>query len=40
MADDPAKTVRIKRSSRVAEDPRGRNVWVGRVEEPVELELV
>ncbi|HEY7753066.1 MAG TPA: hypothetical protein VH856_04555 [Steroidobacteraceae bacterium] len=40
MADDPSKTVRIKRDSRVAEDPRGRNVWVGRVEEPAELELV
>jgi hypothetical protein len=40
MADDPTKTIRIKRSSRVAEDPRGRNVWVGRVEQPAELELV
>ncbi|MGQ0383164.1 MAG: hypothetical protein ACT4UP_00555 [Gammaproteobacteria bacterium] len=40
MADDPSKTVRIKRDSRVAEDPRGRNVWVGRVEASVELELV
>lgn len=40
MADDPSKTVRIKRDSRVAEDPRGRNVWVGRVEEAAELELV
>ena len=39
MADDFTKTVRIKRPSRVAPDERGRNVWVGRVEE-VELELV
>lgn len=39
MADDFVKTVRIKRPSRVAPDQRGRNVWVGRVEE-VELELV
>ncbi|MGQ0430163.1 MAG: hypothetical protein ACT4UQ_09540 [Gammaproteobacteria bacterium] len=40
MADDPTKTARIKRDSRIAQDPRGRNVWVGRVEESVELELV
>jgi hypothetical protein len=40
MAEDPTRTVRIRRSSRVAEDPRGRNVWVGRVEQVTELELV
>lgn len=40
MADDPTKTVRIKRDSRVAQDPRGRNVWVGRVEEASGLEFV
>ncbi len=40
MAGDQDKTVRIKRDSRVAEDHRGRNVWVGRVEAAVELELV
>jgi hypothetical protein len=40
MSEDRDKTVRIKRDSRVAEDPRGRNVWVGRVEQEVELELV
>ncbi len=40
MAEDHTKTVRIKRQSRVAQDDRGRNVWVGRVEESVELELV
>jgi hypothetical protein len=40
MADDPTKTVRIKRDSKVAEDPRGRNVWVGRVEQATELELI
>ncbi|MGE0029860.1 MAG: hypothetical protein AB7T20_01910 [Steroidobacteraceae bacterium] len=39
MADDFTKTVRIQRTSRVAEDDRGRNVWVGKVES-VELELV
>lgn len=39
MADDFTKTVRIQRPSRVAPDERGRNVWVGRVEE-VELELM
>ena len=39
MSDDFVKTVRIKRPSRVAPDQRGRNVWVGPVEE-VELELV
>ncbi len=39
MADDFTKTVRIQRKSRVAEDDRGRNVWVGKVES-VELELV
>ncbi len=39
MADDFTKTVRIQRPSRVAQDERGRNVWVGRVES-VELELV
>lgn len=40
MAEDPTKTVRIKRDSRVAQDPRGRNVWVGRVEEASGLEFV
>jgi hypothetical protein len=40
MSQDRDKTVRIKRDSRVAEDPRGRNVWVGRVDQEVELELV
>lgn len=40
MDEDPSKTVRIKRDSRVAEDTRGRNVWVGRVEEAAGLELV
>ena len=40
MADDPTKTTRIKRDSRVAQDPRGRNVWVGRVEEASGLEFV
>lgn len=40
MADDPTKTARIERGSRVAEDPRGRNVWVGRVEEATGLEFV
>lgn len=40
MADDPTKTVRIKRDSKVAEDPRGRNVWAGRVEQVTELELI
>ena len=39
MAEDFTKTVRIQRPSRVAEDDRGRNVWVGKVES-VELELV
>lgn len=39
MAEDFTKTVRIQRPSRVAEDPQGKNVWVGRVEE-VELELM
>jgi hypothetical protein len=39
MSDDHTKTVRITRSSRVAPDDRGRNVWVGKVE-TVELELV
>ena len=39
MADDFTKTVRIKRPSRVAQDERGRNVWVGRIEE-VELKRV
>ena len=39
MAEDYTKTVRIQRPSKVAPDERGRNVWVGRVEE-VELELV
>lgn len=39
MAEDFTKTVRIQRPTRVAEDDRGRNVWVGRVES-VELELV
>jgi len=39
MADDFTKTVRIQRPTRVAEDERGRNVWVGKVE-TVELELV
>jgi hypothetical protein len=40
MANDPTRTVRIKRDSGVAEDPRGRNVWVGRVEQVAELELI
>lgn len=40
MAEDPTKTVRIKRDSKVAEDPRGRNVWVGPVEQVTELELI
>ncbi|HEU0225991.1 MAG TPA: hypothetical protein VFR29_11195 [Steroidobacteraceae bacterium] len=40
MADDPTKTVRIQRDSRVAQDSRGRNVWVGRVEEASGLEFV
>lgn len=39
MAEDFTKTVRIQRPAKVAEDDRGRNVWVGRVES-VELELV
>lgn len=39
MAEDFTKTVRIQRPARVAEDDRGRNVWVGKVES-VELELV
>jgi hypothetical protein len=39
MADDFTRTVRIQRPSRVAEDDRGRSVWVGKVES-VELELV
>ena len=39
MAEDFTKTVRIQRPTRVAEDDRGRNVWVGKVES-VELELV
>jgi hypothetical protein len=39
MADDFTKTVRIQRRTRVAEDDRGHNVWVGKVES-VELELV
>jgi hypothetical protein len=39
MADDFTKTVRIQRQTRVAEDDRGHNVWVGKVES-VELELV
>lgn len=39
MAEDFTKTVRIQRSSRVAQDDRGSNVWVGKVES-VELELV
>lgn len=39
MAEDFTRTVRIQRSTRVAEDNRGRNVWVGKVES-VELELV
>lgn len=39
MAEDHTRTVRIQRPSRVAPDERGRNVWVGRVEE-VELELM
>jgi hypothetical protein len=40
VGDNPSKTVRIERGSRVAEDLRGRNVWVGRVEEATGLELV
>jgi hypothetical protein len=39
MADDFTRTVRIQRSSKVADDDRGRNVWAGKVES-VELELV
>lgn len=39
MAEDFTRTVRIQRSSRVAQDDRGSNVWVGKVES-VELELV
>ena len=39
MSEDHTKTVRIKRPSKVAQDERGRNVWVGRVE-AAELELV
>jgi hypothetical protein len=39
MSDDPTKTVRIKRTSKVMQDDRGHNVWVGRVE-AAELELV
>lgn len=39
MAEDFTKTVRIQRPARVAEDDRGHNVWVGKVES-VELELV
>ncbi len=39
MSDDHMKTVRIKRPPRVAQDERGHNVWVGRVE-TVELELM
>jgi hypothetical protein len=39
MADDFTRTVRIQRPTRVAEDDRGRSVWVGKVES-VELELV
>lgn len=40
MAEDHTRTVRIKRQSRVAQDDRGRNVWVGRVDEDAELELI
>lgn len=39
MAEDFTRTVRIQRPTRVAEDDRGHNVWVGKVES-VELELV
>lgn len=39
MAEDFTKTVRIQRPSRVAQDDRGSNVWVGKIES-VELELV
>jgi len=39
MSDEHTKTVRITRSSRVAQDDRGRNVWVGKVE-TIELELI
>ncbi|HEY5558167.1 MAG TPA: hypothetical protein VIK49_00420 [Steroidobacteraceae bacterium] len=39
MAEDFTKTVRIQRTTRVAQDDRGHNVWVGKVES-VELELV
>lgn len=39
MSDDPTKTVRIKRPSKVMQDDRGHNVWIGRVE-TAELELV
>jgi hypothetical protein len=39
MAEDFTKTVRIQRPARVAEDNRGCNVWVGKIE-TVELELV
>lgn len=40
MAEDPTKTARIEHGSNVAEDLRGRNVWVGRVEEASGLEFV
>jgi hypothetical protein len=39
MAQDPTKTVRIRKIDKVAPDTRGRSVWLGKVE-PVELELV
>jgi len=39
MAEDPTKTVRIRKIDKVAPDTRGRSVWLGKVE-PVELELV
>lgn len=40
MADDPTKTSPARHDSRAEQDPRGRNVWAGRVEEAPGLELV
>jgi hypothetical protein len=39
MSKDHTRTVRIRKVDKVAPDPRGRSVWLGKVE-PVELELV
>ena len=33
MADDPTKTSPARHDSRAEQDPRGRNVWAGRVED-------